>query len=69
MTNPWMILTDSNVYLPDDLVARYPICVMPFPLTWDGMTYRDGMDIQAKEFYERLSTSKSIPTTSQVTTA
>ncbi len=67
MTNPVMILTDSSVYLPAGLVAHYPIRIMPFTLNWDGMTYRDGVDIQDKEFYERLSRSNSIPTTSQVT--
>ena len=67
MTNPVMILTDSSVYLPNDLIDKYPIRIMPFSLNWDGMTYRDGVDIHAKEFYERLSSSNSIPTTSQVT--
>ena len=40
-----MILTDSSAYLPTDLVDRYPIRVMPLTLNWDGMTYRDGIDI------------------------
>lgn len=67
MTNPVMILTDSSAYLPADLVARYPIRIMPLILNWDGITYRDGVDIQADAFYQSLSTSDSIPTTSQIT--
>jgi DegV family protein with EDD domain len=60
------ILTDSSAYLPVDLVAKYPIKVIPLTLNWDGETYRDGIDIKAAEFYKRLSASCSIPTTSQI---
>lgn len=63
---PVMILTDSSAYLPPDLVARHPITVVPLTLNWDGETYRDGIDIQATDFYKRLSTSSSLPSTSQV---
>lgn len=64
--SPVMILTDSSAYLPPDLVARHPITVVPLTLNWDGETYRDGIDIQATDFYKRLSTSSSLPSTSQV---
>lgn len=60
------ILTDSSAYLPPELVAQYPIRVMPLTLIWDGKTYQDGIDIKAAEFYQRLSKSKTLPTTSQV---
>ena len=63
---PVMIITDSSAYLPVDLVAQYPIRVMPLTLNWDGKTYRDGVDILATEFYQRLSSSKTLPTTSQL---
>jgi len=62
-----MILTDSSAYLSTDLVDSYPIRVMPLTLNWDGMSYRDGVDIRAHEFYQRLSTSTTIPHTSQLT--
>ncbi len=65
MNHPVMILTDSSAYLPSDLVTNYPIRVMPLTLTWDGQAYRDGVDIQAEEFYRRLSTSDTLPKTSQ----
>jgi len=66
MDHPVMILTDSSAYLPSDLVARYPIQVLPLMLTWDGQSYRDGVDIQTDEFYRRLSTSDTLPHTSQL---
>jgi len=64
--NPVMIVTDSSAYLPPDLVATHPIRVIPLTLNWDGQTYRDGVDIQATEFYNRLSTSSTLPSTSQI---
>jgi len=68
MTMPKVaIITDSSAYLPNDIVNQYPIFVVPLTLNWDGKDYRDGVDIQAEEFYTLLATSTSIPTTSQVT--
>lgn len=64
---PVIILTDSTAYLPQELVDSHPIHVLPLTLNWDGVSYRDGVDIKASEFYTRLSTSSSLPTTSQVT--
>ena len=64
---PVLILTDSSAYLPADLVASHPIRVLPLTLNWLGQSYRDGVDIQATEFYTRLAQSSSLPTTSQVT--
>ncbi|MCJ7694486.1 MAG: DegV family protein [Anaerolineaceae bacterium] len=61
------ILTDSSVYLPKNLTDELNISVLPLILNWDGQSYYDGVDIQAEEFYTRLSTSSTIPTTSQVT--
>jgi DegV family protein with EDD domain len=60
------VLTDSSAYLPQELISKYPIRVMPLTLIWDGKTYRDGVDIKAAEFYLRLSKSRTLPTTSQV---
>jgi DegV family protein with EDD domain len=61
-----VIVTDSSAYLPDEIIAGYPIRVVTLAVNWDGQTYRDGIDIKAAEFYSRLSKSTSLPTTSQV---
>jgi DegV family protein with EDD domain len=63
---PVIIVTDSSAYLPPELVASHPIRVIPLILNWDKQTYRDGVDIQAAEFYTRLSQSDSQPSTSQI---
>ncbi len=59
------IITDSSAYLPQTLVDQYQIHVVPLNVNWQGKTYRDGVDIKAKEFYSKLAESNDIPTTSQ----
>lgn len=63
------IVTDSTAYLPNDLVEKYQITVIPQVLIWGEETMRDGIDIQPTEFYTRLNGAKSIPTTSQASAA
>jgi len=59
------IITDSTAYLPQEFIDDLGIYVVPLTLHWDEESYRDGIDIKAEEFYQRLSTSNTIPTTSQ----
>jgi DegV family protein with EDD domain len=61
------IVTDSTSYLPQEYVDSLPIRVVPLTVNWDGVTYRDGIDIQPFEFYTRLAKSETLPTTSQAT--
>jgi len=63
------IITDSTAYIPADLVAKYQLEVVPQIVIWDGQEMRDGVDIMPAEFYARLKTSKTMPTTSQATIA
>jgi len=60
------IVTDSTAYIPKDLVDQYNITVAPQVLIWGEETLRDGVDISPGEFYTRLSTASTLPTTSQV---
>jgi len=61
------IVTDSTAYLPDDLVEAYQITVVPLVVIWGEETLLDNIDITPEAFYERLSTSKTMPSTSQAT--
>lgn len=61
----FVVVTDSTSYIPSDLVKKYGIAVASQVLIWDGQTFRDGIDIQPSEFYKRLKTSKTMPSTSQ----
>ena len=59
------LVTDSTASIPQEYLERYGIRVAPQILVWGNETYRDGVDIQSSEFFERLSTTKVMPTTSQ----
>jgi DegV family protein with EDD domain len=60
------IVTDSTVNLPQSIIREYSITVASQLVIWDNKTYLDGIDIQPAEFYTRLQTSKSMPSSSQV---
>ena len=59
------LVTDSTAYLPPELVNQYNITVLPQVLIWGDKTYRDGIDIQPDEFYQRLEKADVMPSTSQ----
>ncbi len=63
--NKVVIITDSTAYLPPDLVAEYDIQVVPLIVIWDGDSLADGVDITPTQFYTRLETSPTMPSTSQ----
>jgi DegV family protein with EDD domain len=57
------VVTDSTAYLPKALVDEYQIYVVPNVVNWGTQTYRDGVDIQSAEYFERLKTDPVQPTT------
>ncbi|MGE5605992.1 MAG: DegV family protein [Bacteroidota bacterium] len=59
------IVTDSTSDLPLDLVSKYDIEVIPLHVSMDNQNYRDGVDLTATQFYQKLKTCGSLPTTSQ----
>ena len=63
------IVTDSVADLPPALASANGITVVPAYVIIGNETFRDGMDISADRFYERLGTLPRLPTTSQPTVA
>jgi DegV family protein with EDD domain len=61
---PVKIVTDSVADIPPDIVRDLDITVIPVLLRFGEETYRDGIDMTNDQFYERLTTSKVMPTTS-----
>ncbi|MBW3615716.1 MAG: DegV family protein [Actinobacteria bacterium] len=55
---------DSNSQLPGELVARYGVEVVPLRVSIDGRDYREGVDLDADDFYGRFAAG-----TPQVSTA
>jgi DegV family protein with EDD domain len=61
------IVVDSTADFPD-AHDRYPNWrVVPLYVNFGTSSYKDGVDLTAEQFYERLRTSPELPTTSQPT--
>jgi DegV family protein with EDD domain len=61
---PVKIVTDSVADIPAAVAAELGITVVPLNVVFNGVTYRDGIDITTDEFYRRLADSHQLPTTS-----
>jgi DegV family protein with EDD domain len=59
------IVTDSTADLPPQLTRSRSITVVPLTLNFEGKALLDGVDIQPDEFYRRLPSATTHPTTSQ----
>lgn len=59
------IVTDSSTYIPPEETVDLDIHVIPLWLIWDEDRFRDGVDIQPAEFYQRLRGSRTMPSSSQ----
>jgi DegV family protein with EDD domain len=60
---PVKIVTDSVADIPPGVVAELGITVIPILLRFGEEILRDGIDITTDQFYERLASSKVMPTT------
>jgi len=58
------IVTDSASDLSPELAQQLGITVVPVYLSFGEEVYRDGVDMDADEFYQKLQTSPLHPTTS-----
>ncbi len=58
------IVTDSVADIPSQVVRELGITVIPVLVRFGEETYRDGIDITNDQFYEKLISSKVMPTTS-----
>ena len=58
------IITDSTADLPADLAAERGIRVIPLNVHFGTDVFRDGVDLDADSFYERLVAGDTFPTTS-----
>lgn len=62
-SGPIAIVTDSTADVPVVTAESLNISVIPAVLTLDGETYVDGQDISRAEFYQRMPTLRTPPTT------
>ena len=61
------IVTDSTAYIPKELLSEFDIQIAPLQLIWGEEQFRDGVDIQPVQFYEKLQHAEIMPSTSQAT--
>ena len=59
-------ITDSAADLPVETVQRLGIRVLPIPITVNGRSYYERVDVTNEEFYGILLGSRQIPTTSHI---
>lgn len=59
------VTTDSTADLPVSMAEDFRISVVPYITTFDGVSYREGIDISTTEFYQLLIKGEGNPTTSQ----
>jgi len=58
------VVTDSTADLPEEWRTRYDIEVVPLKVLFGNETFRDGIDITNKEFFQKLGGATKLPTTS-----
>ena len=59
------VITDSTADLPKDIADQYGITILPMTTSFNGVDYRDGVDLTNAEFYTLLANSPELPHTSQ----
>src|SRR5512146_746090 len=61
------LITDTTCDIPQELIDKYGIIVLPHTIIWGEEQYRDRADLQPQDFYQRLNVDRQWPTTSQIT--
>ena len=61
------IITDGACSLTPAMGKEFGLHVVPVHVSFNGKSYKSGVDLDADEFYRLLRTSKDLPTTSQPT--
>lgn len=58
------VVTDSTCCLPQELVDKYEIHVVPLQIIYEGKSYRDGIDMTPGDVYKIMRRRQNLPTTS-----
>lgn len=63
-TQPPILVTNSTCDLPAAVFRQYGITVIPMNVTFGEQTFRSGVDLTMKQFFDRLKAGENLPTTS-----
>ena len=58
------VVADSVCCLPQEIVDKYDISIVPLEIIYEGKSYRDGIDITPNEVYKIMRRKENLPTTS-----
>ena len=64
IANKVAIVSDTTACIPQEMVQKYGIEIVPVVFIFEDKSYRDGVDMTTAEFYSRLRVAKKLPTTS-----
>ncbi|MFC0216078.1 DegV family protein [Paenibacillus chartarius] len=59
------LVTDSTADIPQPLLERLNITMVPLKIHFGDEAYLDGVTLRSDQFYEKLTASATLPTTSQ----
>lgn len=62
---PVRVVTDSTADLPPHVAEELGVSIVPLMVVFGDKAYRDGMDLSSAQFFEQLTQSSVLPTTSQ----
>jgi DegV family protein with EDD domain len=64
---PVAVVTDTSADLPDSVLDRHHIALVPLQILFGDLVFQDRVGIRPEEFYRRLRAARELPTTSQPT--
>ena len=59
------VVADSSADLPDTVLDRHHIALVPLQVMFGDETFRDRVELKPEDFYRRLRGARDLPTTSQ----
>ncbi len=59
------IVTDSTSDIPSEVARKLGISIVPLTVSFGKKVYRDGLDLNAEEFYSKLAQTEELPKTAQ----
>ena len=62
---PVAVVADSSADLPDPVLDRHHIALVPLQVVFGDETFRDRVELKPEDFYRRLRQAQDLPTTSQ----
>jgi DegV family protein with EDD domain len=66
---PVAVIADSSADLPDSVLDRHHIALVPLQVMFGDESYQDRVELKPQDFYRKMRVSRAHPTTSQPTPA